>query len=64
MRIRIEDAECQGHALCAMNAPDLIDTSEQDGHAVALVSEVPPELVPTARLAELGCPERAIVLED
>ena len=64
MRISVDSAVCQGHTLCAMNAPDLFDLSEEDGHAIALVEEVPTEHQAAARLAAAGCPEHAISISD
>ncbi|MDT3441892.1 MULTISPECIES: ferredoxin [unclassified Pseudofrankia] len=64
MRVRVEEDVCQGHTLCAMNAPELFDLREDDGHAVVLLVDVPAELEAKARLAHRGCPEHAVVLEE
>ncbi|MDT3441928.1 MULTISPECIES: ferredoxin [unclassified Pseudofrankia] len=60
----MDEDVCQGHTLCAMNAPALFDLRADDGHAVTLVEEVPGELDAAARLAARGCPERAVVIEE
>ena len=61
----VVDAElCQGHTLCNMAAPDIFQLREEDGHAYVVVDELTPEQVPLARRAELGCPERAITVEE
>ena len=64
MRIAVDADVCQGHTLCAMNAPDLFELDDDDGHSRALVDEVPPGQEAAARLAVAGCPERAITLSE
>ena len=64
MRITVNSAKCQGHALCVMNAPELIGSSDDDGHAYVLKSEVPTGLETAARMAVEGCPESAIAIEE
>ena len=64
MRIAVDADVCQGHTLCAMNAPDLFELDDDDGHARALVDVVPPAHEAAARLAAAGCPERAITLSE
>ena len=64
MRIAVDADVCQGHTLCAMNAPALFDLSEDDGHAFVIVSDVPVEHQAAARLAASGCPERAITVTE
>lgn len=63
-RINFDAKRCQGHTMCAMNAPELFDLSDEDGHAIVKISEVPPELVDSARIAVDGCPENAISLSE
>jgi ferredoxin len=55
---------CQGHTLCNFAAPDIFHLREEDGHAYVVVDELTPEQLPLARQAELGCPERAITVEE
>lgn len=64
MRISVDSKKCQGHTLCVMNAPELMGSSDDDGHAVVLRSEVPPDQYDAARLAEAGCPEGAIRIDE
>jgi ferredoxin len=64
MRVYVRDDKCQGHTLCNAVAGKLFKLREEDGHSYVLQSEVPKELEEAARLAEAGCPERAIVVED
>ena len=55
---------CQGHTLCNMAAPDIFQLRDEDGHAYVVVDELTPEQVALAHRAELGCPERAITVEE
>ena len=65
MRVVVNAEVCQGHTLCNMVAPDIFHLREEDGHAVVVVvGELTAEQEPLARKAELGCPERAISLEE
>jgi ferredoxin len=62
MRVVIDSDACQGHLRCMEKAPDIFDADEQ-GHGIAI--DRPLELeseIEVARLAVLGCPERAIRL--
>ncbi len=64
MRVRVLDDVCQGHTLCAMAAPEVFKLREEDGHAYVDSGEVPDDQRDAVRRAEIGCPERAIVVED
>jgi ferredoxin len=64
MKVRVDDALCQGHTLCSFTAPDVFRLGDEDGHAHAIVEDVPSGLEEQARRAAAGCPERAIVIED
>ncbi len=56
---------CQGHTLCNFAAPDVFHLRDEDGHAfVAVDGELTDEQLVAARQAELGCPERAITIEE
>jgi ferredoxin len=59
MRISIDAARCTGHGRCWDTAPELFDVDD-DGRGVVIREEVAPELQEKARLAVVGCPERAI----
>jgi ferredoxin len=63
-RVVVDPDLCQGHTLCNMAAPEIFHLREEDGHAFVVVDELTPEQVPLARKAELGCPERAITVEE
>jgi ferredoxin len=62
MQVRVDPDKCQGHTLCAMRAPKLFELSDIDGHASALVDEVPADQEDDAVEAFHSCPEQAIVL--
>lgn len=65
MRIRIDDARCEGHGRCWETAPDLIEDDDNGRGAVRDPDAVvPPELEAQARQAANVCPERAVVLSD
>ena len=63
-RAVVDSELCQGHTLCNMAAPDIFQLREEDGHAYVVVDELTAEQVGLARRAELGCPERAITVEE
>ncbi|WP_372347934.1 ferredoxin [Streptomyces sp. KL116D] len=46
MQVHVDTSRCQGHALCAMTAPELFDLNDDDGHATAVVGTVSTELKP------------------
>jgi ferredoxin len=64
VRVVVDRDLCQGHTLCNMAAPEIFHLREEDGHAYVVVDVLTPEQEPLARKAELGCPERAITVED
>jgi ferredoxin len=63
-RAIVDPEVCQGHTLCNFAAPDVFHLRDEDGHAYVVVDELTPEQLPLARQAELGCPERAITIEE
>jgi ferredoxin len=60
MKICIDYQRCQGHTMCHLVAPKLLDVSDQDGRAVVRSEAVPPELEDDALRARDSCPEEAI----
>jgi ferredoxin len=62
MKVRVDPQLCQGHTLCAMNAPDLFVLSDEDGHAQAVDENVPADRETDVKEAVRSCPEQAIVL--
>ena len=61
MRVTVDADRCEGHARCWAVCPEVFDLDDE-GHAVVLVDEVPPEIEGKARDAVRNCPERAIEL--
>ena len=62
MRVRVDDAKCQGHTMCAMNAPQVFELRDDDGHSFVPQERVSPEHEAGVRAAAEACPERAVVL--
>ena len=62
MRILLDSERCQGHGRCYSLAPDLFD-SDDVGHCVLLVDEVPADRESDARSGVENCPERALTIE-
>ncbi len=60
MRLRIKADLCQGHALCRLAFPELIQLGEDDGHAFVPDGNVPPDMEAKARRAQKTCPEGAV----
>lgn len=63
MRITFDPDRCQGHGRCYSLASDLFD-SDDFGHCLLLVDEVPEGREDDARSAVENCPEQALALED
>lgn len=64
MRVIVDSARCQGHTLCVLNSPAVFASSEEDGHALVLLPDVPDSEVDAVRLAAESCPENAITIEE
>lgn len=60
MKLHVDPERCQGHTLCAMQAPDLFTLDDVDGHSTAIEGEVPARLEHDAEDAFRSCPEQAI----
>jgi ferredoxin len=60
MKIHVDESKCQGHTLCVLAAPDLVQLREEDGHSYVLSEEVTPGQEAAARAAAATCPEQAI----
>ena len=63
MRVHIDLEACTGHGRCYVLAPDVFD-SDDVGHSVARIDQVPPELEDQARVAVANCAEQAISVTD
>lgn len=64
MRVRVDEAKCQGHTLCAMSAPQVFELRDEDGHSFVPNEQVAPEDEQAVRAAVDACPERAIILVE
>jgi ferredoxin len=62
MKITVIPGRCQGHAVCAAEAPGVF-TFDEDGFNVTARTDVEPERADVVRRAVDNCPERALRLE-
>lgn len=62
MRVEVDPTRCQGHTLCTMIAPDSFELDDVDGHAHAVVGDVPAEHRVQVLEAAQSCPEQAITV--
>lgn len=63
MKVHVDPEVCAGFGVCVGLSPEVFELHD-DGYAVVLVSEVPPELEDTVREAVSQCPSNAISLSD
>lgn len=64
MKVRVDDAKCQGHARCVLIVPQLFEADDFGyGHARG-DGEVPDDMLGYARQAVLNCPEHAVELHE
>jgi ferredoxin len=59
MHVSLDSNKCQGHARCALLAPEVFDL-DVNGMGIVRSSEVPSEFEAQAKEAEFSCPEDAI----
>jgi ferredoxin len=59
MKVWVDDQRCRGHGVCTTLCADVFSLTD-DGYAVAIDSEVPPELEADTQEAIQCCPEQAI----
>jgi ferredoxin len=64
MKVRIDAAICQGHAMCWLACPEVFHLSDDDGHAYVLDELVPQEHEEGVNHALRSCPEQAIIVFD
>jgi ferredoxin len=64
MRLQVDPARCQGHRLCTLAAPDLIELREDDGHASPKQQNLSEAQLEPAMTAVNACPEHALSLTD
>jgi len=63
MKVRVDTEICAGFGICLGIAPEVFELHD-DGYAVVLVSEVPPELEDLVRRAASQCPAQAIFVSE
>ena len=63
MKVHVINDQCQGHGRCYSLAPELFESDDYGNSVVLHDGEVPAGLEEKARLAELNCPEHAVVIE-
>jgi ferredoxin len=62
VKVRVDQERCQGHTLCAMNAPKVFQLDDIDGHSTPISEDVPVDQEENVREAAHSCPEQAIFL--
>jgi ferredoxin len=60
VKVHVDSERCQGHTLCAMNAPKVFELDEVDGHSSPISEDVPADQEAQVRAAVRSCPEQAI----
>lgn len=60
--IKADTGACQGHARCALLAPDQFDVDDY-GKVVVLQAEVPDDDLADVKEAVISCPELALALK-
>ncbi len=63
MKVVVNQARCEGHAMCEALAPEVFELGE-DGVARVLVQPIPEGLFEQARSGVRACPVAALDLED
>ena len=65
MRAKVDEEVCQGHGVCRMIAPEVFGARDSDGHAIVLIEgDLDSGDLEDAQMAEAGCPEYAISLNE
>jgi ferredoxin len=66
MKVAIDQDKCQGHARCAIIAPDVFDVDDLGkGYVLRDGGDVPEQFGADAHEAAFSCPESAIsILEE
>jgi ferredoxin len=63
MKVRVDPEICAGFGVCLGLCPEVFALHD-DGYAIVLVGEVPPELEDMVRKAAVQCPSNAISVSD
>ncbi len=61
MKVRVDPEICAGFGICVGICPEVFELHD-DGYAMVLVGEVPPELEDLVQRAASQCPARAIAV--
>ena len=64
MRVHVIVERCVGHGMCMMACPEIFALNDEDGTAIVLQPDVPPDLEDAVDHAVRGCPEQAVVIEN
>ncbi|KPM53949.1 ferredoxin [Frankia sp. CcI49] len=59
MKVFVDEDRCCGHSTCCTLCPEVFSLSD-DGFAVVIVDEVPPDFESVVHAAVSNCPEQAI----
>jgi ferredoxin len=63
MKVRVDPEICAGFGICVGVCPEVFALHD-DGYAVVLVDDVPPELQDLVQRAASQCPSRAISVSE
>jgi ferredoxin len=63
MKVRVDPEICAGFGVCLGLAPEVFELHD-DGYAIVLLGEVPPELEDMVRKAAIQCPSNAISVSE
>lgn len=63
MKLHVDREMCQGHSRCYAAYPELFDIDEE-GTALVIAEDIPPEWEDRADNAIANCPERAIHIKE
>jgi ferredoxin len=63
MKVNVDTNICAGFGVCLGLCPEVFELHD-DGYAIVLVGEVPPEHEDAVRLAVSQCPSTAVSISD
>jgi ferredoxin len=64
VRVTIDAERCQGHGRCFLIAPNLFTFDDLGSGVVLGEGSLSDETLGVARLAQLNCPEHAVLIEE
>ena len=62
MQVRVDEALCHGHQMCAISAPEVFGSDDYGNAIVLITGPVPADLEASTRRAEGNCPEHAVII--